>query len=126
MATFVVLERQDSERMDLSFTCPTATVCKRPSRTRTNCPARTERVAASTTLGMGCPDKCANVDGLTGAGSLSHAKIKDLTIGGRKKTKKIGGRRFNKETKRRAIFLKKEVKLSNQTGRLLYALRSVF
>ena len=46
--------------------------------------------------------------------SLSHAKITDLTMGRHKKTKKIGGRRLNDETKRRAIFLKKEGKLSNR------------
>ena len=53
LATSVVLERQDSERIDLSFTCPTATVCKGRSTTRTNCAARTGRVAASTTTSPG-------------------------------------------------------------------------
>ena len=47
-------------------------------------------------------------------GSLSHAKIKDLTMGRHTKTKKIGGRCLNQETKWRAIFLKKERKLSNR------------
>ena len=50
----------------------------------------------------------------TSLSSLSHVKIKDLTIGRHKKTKKIGGRRLNDETKWRAIFLKKEGKLSNR------------
>ena len=35
-------------------------------------------------------------------------------MGRHKKTKKIGGRRLNDETKWRAIFLKKEGKLSNR------------
>ena len=50
----------------------------------------------------------------TSVGSLSHAKIKDLTVRRHKKTKKIGGIRLNDETKWRAISLKKEGKLSNR------------
>ena len=50
----------------------------------------------------------------TSLSSLSHAKIKDTTMGRHKKTRKIGGRRLNDKTKWRAIFLKKEGKLSNR------------
>ena len=46
-------------------------------------------------------------------GNLSHAKIKNLTIGSHKKIKKIGGRRLKEETKWRAILVKKERHLSN-------------
>ena len=45
--------------------------------------------------------------------SLSHANIQDLTMARHKKTKKIGERGLKDETKWRAIFLKKEGKLSN-------------
>ena len=50
----------------------------------------------------------------TSLGSLSHAKIKNLTMGRHKKTKKIGGRRLNEGAKWRAILLKKGRKLSNR------------
>ena len=50
----------------------------------------------------------------TSLGSLTHAKIQDPKIGPHRKTKKIGGKLLKDETKWRAIFLKKEGKLSNR------------